>query len=32
MIKDVGSAAVFCALCLAGVVWVAALAVRLGIV
>jgi diacylglycerol kinase (ATP) len=29
MIKDFGSAAVFCALCLAGLIWLAALAVRL---
>jgi diacylglycerol kinase (ATP) len=32
LIKDLGSAAVFCALCLAGLVWLAALALRLGIV
>jgi len=31
-IKDFGSAAVFCALCLAGLVWLAALAVRLGLI
>jgi diacylglycerol kinase (ATP) len=31
-IKDCGSAAVFCALCLAGMVWIAALAVRFGLV
>lgn len=31
-IKDFGSAAVFCGLCLAGLVWLAALAVRLGLV
>ena len=30
-IKDFGSAAVFCAICLAGLVWLAALAVRLGL-
>jgi len=29
-IKDFGSAAVFCALCLVGLVWLAAIAVRLG--
>jgi diacylglycerol kinase (ATP) len=29
-IKDFGSAAVFCALCLAGLVWLAAIAVRFG--
>jgi diacylglycerol kinase (ATP) len=29
-IKDFGSAAVFCALCLTGLVWLAALAVRVG--
>ena len=29
-IKDYGSAAVFCAICLAGLIWLAALAVRLG--
>jgi diacylglycerol kinase (ATP) len=32
MIKDFGSAAVFCALCLAGLVWLAAIAVRCGLV
>jgi diacylglycerol kinase (ATP) len=32
MIKDFGSAAVFCALCLASIVWIAALVARLGIV
>lgn len=32
IIKDFGSAAVFCSLCLAGIVWIAALAMRLGIV
>ena len=32
MIKDFGSAAVFCALCLAGLVWLAAIGLRLGIV
>jgi diacylglycerol kinase (ATP) len=32
LVKDFGSAAVFCALCLAGLVWLAALALRLGIV
>jgi diacylglycerol kinase (ATP) len=31
-VKDIGSAAVFCTLVLAGFVWVAALAVRLGLV
>jgi diacylglycerol kinase (ATP) len=30
-IKDFGSAAVFCAICLAGLVWLAAIAVRLGL-
>jgi diacylglycerol kinase (ATP) len=30
-IKDFGSAAVFCSLCLAGLVWVTALAVRCGL-
>lgn len=30
-IKDFGSAAVFCALCLTGLVWLAALAVRCGV-
>ena len=30
-IKDFGSAAVFCALCLTGLIWLAALAVRLGL-
>ena len=30
MIKDFGSAAVFCTLCLAGLVWFAAIAVRCG--
>lgn len=29
-IKDFGSAAVFCALCIAGLVWLAAIAVRVG--
>ncbi len=32
MIKDFGSAAVFCALCLAGLVWLTAIAVRLGLI
>jgi diacylglycerol kinase (ATP) len=32
MIKDCGSAAVFCALCLAALVWLAAVAVRFGLV
>jgi diacylglycerol kinase (ATP) len=32
MIKDFGSAAVFCALCLAGLVWLAAIVLRLAIV
>jgi diacylglycerol kinase (ATP) len=31
-IKDFGSAAVFCALCIAGLVWVTAIAVRFGLV
>jgi diacylglycerol kinase (ATP) len=30
-IKDFGSAAVFCGLCLTGLIWIAALAVRLGL-
>jgi diacylglycerol kinase (ATP) len=30
-IKDFGSAAVFCALCLTGLVWLVALAVRVGL-
>ena len=30
-IKDFGSAAVFCALCLTGLIWVAAIAVRWGL-
>ena len=30
-IKDFGSAAVFCALCLSGLVWLAAIAVRCGL-
>jgi len=30
-IKDFGSAAVFCALCLAGLIWLAALTVRCGL-
>jgi len=30
-IKDFGSAAVFCALCLTGLVWLAAIAVRVGL-
>ena len=30
-IKDFGSAAVFCGLCLIGMVWIAAIAVRLGL-
>ena len=30
-IKDFGSAAVFCALCLVGLVWLAAIAVRVGL-
>jgi diacylglycerol kinase (ATP) len=29
-IKDFGSAAVFCALCVAGLVWLAAIAVQFG--
>jgi diacylglycerol kinase (ATP) len=32
MIKDFGSAAVFCALCLAGLVWLTATAVRVGLI
>ncbi len=31
-IKDFGSAAVFCAICFAGLVWLAAIAVRCGLV
>ncbi len=31
-IKDFGSAAVFCGLCLIGLVWLAAVAVRLGLI
>lgn len=31
-IKDFGSAAVFCMLCLAGLVWLAAIAVRCGLI
>ena len=31
-IKDYGSAAVFCAICLAGLTWLAALAVRCGLI
>ena len=31
MIKDFGSAAVFCTLCLAGLVWLAAIVVRCGL-
>jgi diacylglycerol kinase (ATP) len=31
-IKDFGSAAVFCGLCLAGLIWLAALAVRCGLI
>jgi diacylglycerol kinase (ATP) len=31
MIKDFGSAAVFCALCLSGFIWLAGLSVRLGV-
>lgn len=31
-IKDCGSAAVFCTLCLAGLIWIAALAVKFAIV
>jgi diacylglycerol kinase (ATP) len=30
LIKDFGSAAVFCAMCLSGLVWLAALALRVG--
>lgn len=32
MVKDLGSAAVLCTLCLAGIVWFAALAVRFGLI
>jgi diacylglycerol kinase (ATP) len=32
MVKDLGSAAVLCTLCLAGIVWFAALAVRCGLI
>ena len=32
MVKDFGSAAVFCALCLAGLVWLTAVALRCGLV
>jgi diacylglycerol kinase (ATP) len=31
-IKDFGSAAVFCGLCLAGLVWIAAIAARFGLI
>ena len=31
-VKDFGSAAVFCAICLAGLVWIAAIAVRCGFI
>jgi diacylglycerol kinase (ATP) len=31
-VKDFGSAAVFCCICLAGLTWLAALAVRIGLV
>jgi diacylglycerol kinase (ATP) len=31
-IKDFGSAAVFCSLCLSGLIWIAALVVRLGLI
>jgi diacylglycerol kinase (ATP) len=31
-IKDYGSAAVFCSICLAGIIWLAALAVRVGLI
>jgi diacylglycerol kinase (ATP) len=31
-IKDFGSAAVFCALCLTGLIWLVALAVRVGLI
>jgi len=31
-IKDFGSAAVFCAICLAGLIWLAAIARRLGLI
>jgi diacylglycerol kinase (ATP) len=31
-IKDYGSAGVFCGICLAGIVWLAALALRLGLI
>ncbi len=32
VLKDYGSAAVFCALSLAALVWIAALAIRLGLI
>jgi diacylglycerol kinase (ATP) len=32
MVKDCGSAAVFCTLCLAALVWIAGLTVRFGLV
>jgi diacylglycerol kinase (ATP) len=32
VIKDCGSAAVFCALCLAGMIWIAALALKFGFI
>jgi diacylglycerol kinase (ATP) len=32
LVKDMGSAAVFCMLCLSGFVWIAALAVRFGFI
>jgi diacylglycerol kinase (ATP) len=31
-VKDFGSAAVFCAICLAGLIWLAAIAVRCGLI
>jgi len=31
LVKDMGSAAVFCVLCLAGLIWIAALALRFGL-
>ena len=31
LVKDIGSAAVFCALCLTGLVWATALAIRFGV-
>src|SRR5262249_25473532 len=31
LVKDMGSAAVFCVLCLAGLIWITALALRFGV-